>query len=71
QDAVTLNYLMLSGAQLNLALRGAGDDQRIPTEAVTLQFLMEQYGIPYPAKLPYGIQPRVDEMIYPSLENGQ
>lgn len=71
QDAVTLNYLMLSGAQLNLALRGAGDDQRIPTEAVTLQFLMEQYGIPYPAKLPYGIQPRVDELIYPSLENGQ
>jgi len=71
QDAVTLNYLMLSGAQLNLALRGAGDDQRISTEAVTLQFLMEQYGIPYPAKLPYGIQPRVDELIYPSLEFGQ
>ncbi len=71
QDAVTLNYLMLSGAQLNLALRGAGDDQRIPTEAVTLQFLMDQYGIPYPIKLPYGMQPRVDQMIYPSLGNGQ
>jgi len=71
QDAVTLNYLMLSGAQLNLALRGAGDDQQVATEAVTLQFLMEQYGIPYPVKLPYGMQPRVDQMIYPSLENGQ
>ena len=55
QDAVTLNYLMLSNAKLNLALRGAGDEQLIETEAVTLQFIMDQYKIPYPAKLPYGL----------------
>lgn len=70
QDAVTLNYMMLSGAQLNLALRGAGDDQRIPTFAVTLEYLMTQYDIPYPVKLPYGMQPRVDQMLYPSLDYG-
>jgi Flp pilus assembly protein CpaB len=71
QDAVTLNYLMLSGAQLNLVLRGTGDDQRVPTEAVTLQFLLDQYGIPYPAKLPYGMEPRKDDLTYPPLLNGQ
>ena len=56
QDAVTLNYLMLSNANLNLALRGAGDNQLIETEAVTLQFIMDQYKIPYPTKLPYGLE---------------
>ena len=56
QDAVALNYLMLSDARLNLALRGAGDEQLIETEAVTLQFIMDQYKIPYPAKLPYGLE---------------
>jgi len=61
QDAVTLNYLMIAGADLNLALRAAGDDSKISTEAVTLQFIMEQYNIPLPSKLPYGYQPRVDD----------
>lgn len=69
QDAVTLNYLMLANAKLNLALRGSGDDQRLPTESVTLQFIMDQYNIPYPVKLPYGVEPRVDELEYPPLLN--
>lgn len=60
QDAVTLNYLMLSGAQLNLVMRSAGDDIVNTTEAVTLQFVLDQYGIPNPAKLPYGTQPRFE-----------
>lgn len=60
QDAVTLNYLMLAGANLNLVLRSAGDDQRVDTEAVTLQFVLDQYRIPNPAKLPYGTEPRID-----------
>ena len=46
QDAVTLNYLMYSGVQMNLALRGAGDEQRIKTDAVTLQYTMDTYSIP-------------------------
>lgn len=69
QDAVTLNYLILNGAQITLALRGAGDDQRVQTEAVTLQYLMDQYNIPVPAKLPYGTEPRVDLLSMPSLPN--
>jgi Flp pilus assembly protein CpaB len=53
QDAVTLNYLMLTGANLNLVMRSAGDDTKIETEAVTLQFILDQHRIPNPAKLPY------------------
>lgn len=56
QDAVTLNYLMLAGAKLNLVLRAAGDTDPVQTESVTLQFILDQYGIPIPAKLPYGMQ---------------
>ncbi len=60
QDAVTLNYLMLAGANLNMVLRSAGDSEIKTTEAVTLQFILDQYQIPNPAKLPYGLEPRID-----------
>jgi pilus assembly protein CpaB len=69
QDAVTLNYLIYSGSQLTLALRASGDDSRVQTEAVTLQFLLDQYKIPVPVKLPYGMEPRVNELQSPSLPN--
>jgi pilus assembly protein CpaB len=60
QDAITLNFLVVSGGRLNLVMRSAGDDSRIATEAVTLQFVLDQYNIPNPAKLPYGLEPRLD-----------
>lgn len=69
QDAVTLNYLIYAGAELTLALRATGDDGRVLTEAVTLPFLLNQYNIPVPSKLPYGIDPRVDDLIAPVLPN--
>jgi len=55
QDAVTLNYLVAQGARLTLALRSAGDASRVETESVTLQFLLAQYNIQIPAKLPYSM----------------
>lgn len=71
QDASTINYLMLTGAKLNMTLRSAGDASRIQTEAVTLQFIMDQYRFPLPAKQPYGIEPRIDTLAYPPLKNGE
>jgi pilus assembly protein CpaB len=64
QDSVTLNYLMLAGdgAKINLVLRSPGDDLKAQTEPVTLQFVMDQYNIPLPSKLPYGIEPRIDSV---------
>jgi pilus assembly protein CpaB len=69
QDAITLNYLMYSGAQLTLALRAAQDDTRVQTESVTLQFLLEQYNITVPAKLPNGMEPPVRALQTPELLN--
>jgi Flp pilus assembly protein CpaB len=71
QDAITLNYLIYAGAELTLVLRSAGDEAIIDTQAVTLQYLLDQYDIPVPVKLPYGIEPRVDELVPPELPNDQ
>jgi len=60
QDAVTLTYLMYSGAKMNLALRGVNDQTRVQTESATLQFLLSQYGITIPAKLANVMEPVTD-----------
>ena len=65
QDAVTLNYLIAGGAKLTLALRAAGDESQVETQSATLDFLLNQYRIAVPAKLPYGTEPRVDEVVSP------
>ena len=69
QDAVTLNYLIFSGAQLTLVMRNPMDANTAPTEAVTMSFLLDQYNIPIPVKLPYGFQPAVSELVQPVLTN--
>jgi pilus assembly protein CpaB len=69
QDAVTLNYLIYGGAELTLVLRNPRDTEANGTEAVTLQYLLDQYNIPIPAKLPYGIQPAVEALVPPTLPN--
>lgn len=65
QDSVTLSYLVYSGAKLNMTLRNVLDESRVATEAATLQFLLSQYNIPVPAKLPYMMHPRIDRLTYP------
>jgi len=69
QDSITLSYLVYSGAKITLTLRNALDDTRVATEAATLQFLLSQYNIPVPAKLPYAMQPRIDDLSSTFLPN--
>ncbi len=57
QDSITLSYLMLTDAELTMTLRNPSDQARQATEASTLQFLLSQYNIPVPAKLPYSFDP--------------
>ncbi len=66
QDAITLNYLMLSNTQLSLALRSAGDLDPAAVEAVTLQYLFQTYNIPNPPKTAFGLEPRKDDLIFNS-----
>ncbi|MDD2922913.1 MAG: RcpC/CpaB family pilus assembly protein [Anaerolineales bacterium] len=60
QDAIILTYLMYSDAQITMTLRNPGDQARQATEAATLQFLLSQYNIPIPAKLPYSMEVNFD-----------
>lgn len=63
QEAVTLNYLILRGARLTLVLRASGDDSRVFTEAVTLDWLLAQHNIPIPTRLPYGFEPSIGRIL--------
>jgi len=65
QDAVALTYLLYAGAKFTFTLRAPDDTSRIETEAATLQYILSQYAIPVPAKLPYAIQPRLDKLVDP------
>jgi len=59
QDSITLSYLMRTDADLSMTLRNPSDQLRQATEASTLQFLLSQYNIPVPAKLPYALEPYI------------
>jgi pilus assembly protein CpaB len=69
QDTVVLNYLLLSGAKLSMALKGAGDSNLFVTDPVTLQYVMDQKNLPSPVKLPYSIAPRIDSLTYPGFND--
>ena len=70
QDAVTLTYLIYSGAQLNLTLRNPNDQAAADkTDAAMLEYLLTQYDIPVPSKLPYSMNPRVEGLSQPKLPN--
>ncbi|MCL4270546.1 MAG: hypothetical protein KJZ72_13420 [Anaerolineales bacterium] len=69
QDSITLTYLMYTNAKLSLTLRNPTDQSRLATEASTLQFLLSQYNIPVPAKLPYAMQPAITTLTSPVLPN--
>jgi Flp pilus assembly protein CpaB len=66
QDAVALTYLMHTGTQFTLTLRAPDDTTRVETEAATLQYLLSQYAIPVPAKLPYVMEPRIEKLTEPT-----
>lgn len=57
QESVTLSYLIRTDADLALTLRNPTDRLPQPIEALTLQFLLSQYNITVPAKLPYSLEP--------------
>lgn len=69
QDTVVLNYLLLAGTKLSMALKGAGDKSSFATDPVTLQYVMDEKNIPSPVKLPYAIEPRLNTLVYPTFND--
>ncbi len=71
QEAVNLTYLIDSGVEISLALRSAGDSTVIDTDTATIQYFLDDYSIPLPAKLPYGLAPRVDQVPTAGVKENQ
>jgi pilus assembly protein CpaB len=68
EDANTLVFLIHSGAKITLTLRNPNDQgPASSTDAAMLEYLLTQYNIPVPAKLPYSLEPRLDILSDPRL----
>lgn len=73
QDALALNWATHIGADLILTLRAPGDLTVTETNSVTMQYLIDNYNIAIPSKLPYGTEaitpvlPYETEAITPEL----
>lgn len=63
QDALVLKYARENNFILDLALRAAGDEVPITTEAVTLEYMIRRFGISFPPQLQYYLDtvPPVEE----------
>lgn len=59
QEAVVLAYYNEARIPITFALRSATDTSLQATTAVTLDFIMNEYGIQLPASLPYSFQPAI------------
>lgn len=59
QEAVVMTYYVEAKIPVTLALRSATDTSRVPTDDVTLEYLMGTYGIELPPRLPYSIEPAI------------
>jgi Flp pilus assembly protein CpaB len=57
QDALAMEWALNAGANMTLTLRGPGDTTDEATSSVTLQYLIDNYDIAVPSKLPYGLEP--------------
>jgi hypothetical protein len=64
QDAVVLNWALDSRLPMTFALRsvqyGLGTEGADPdTQAVTLAYMIDNYGVALPDRLPYGLEPAI------------
>ncbi|MFV1860066.1 MAG: Flp pilus assembly protein CpaB [Anaerolineales bacterium] len=68
QDALAIQWAVNAGLDLTLTLRSPNDPTPvIDTDSVTLQFLIDNYDIAIPSKLPYGTEPRLttEDFVFP------
>jgi Flp pilus assembly protein CpaB len=53
QDALVMKWLRESNASIDMVMRSAIDEDLYNPEAVTLQYMLDRFGISMPAKLPH------------------
>lgn len=59
QEAVIITWYVEAKVPVTLALRSATDTSKLPTDDVTLEYIMSSYGIAPPPRLPYSIEPAI------------
>jgi Flp pilus assembly protein CpaB len=57
QDAVVLVWAIEARIPITLALRSATDISQVPTQPVTLEYIMSNFNISAPERLPYALEP--------------
>lgn len=59
QDALVLTWAVDAQIPITLALRAAGDVGSVPTQAVTLQYMIQSFNITQPDTLPFALEPPI------------
>jgi len=59
QEAVLLTYYIEANIPFTFALRSANDTSQVPTTPVTLGYILTEYNIQLPERLPYSIEPAI------------
>lgn len=59
QEATVLAWLTEARVPMTLTLRNARDQGRVQSAAVTLRYIVEQYQVQQPPKLPYALEPAI------------
>jgi pilus assembly protein CpaB len=69
QDAVVLTYAIEARLPLTFVLRSASDTSRVPTDPVTLDYIMTEFNIQLPGRRPYSIEPAIRSIRQLVVEN--
>ncbi len=69
QDALALNWAVKAGADLVLTLRSPDDTTITETSSITLQYLLDNYNITVPSKLPFALTPTINQPIVPFIDH--
>ena len=67
QDALALNWAMIRGVDINLALRSPGDQTVFVTTSVSLPQIIDQGGLAIPEQSNFDLHPSTEDVLIPSL----
>jgi Flp pilus assembly protein CpaB len=59
QEAVILTWMVEAGVPITFLLRAAADTSQVPTDQVTLDYILASYSITIPGKQAFSIQPAI------------
>lgn len=67
QDALALNWAMIRGVDIDLALRSPGDQTVFVTTSVSLPQIIDQGGLAIPEQSSFDLHPSVEDIVLPTF----